>query len=155
QPRHPRLLPAREIAILPPTLQTGTTIAIDPKRSERMMRRRLNVAVFLLTLLSAPVATSRCDAQGFAAHLEPPPLQRGKTTRVTVVGSTLGKALDLWTSLPAGAVKATPVGTQTATRAVLDVTVAADAPVGVCGARLATADGLGNACMLLIDDLPV
>ena len=96
-----------------------------------------------------------CRAQGFVEHLEPPALERGKTTRLTVVGSQLGKALNLWTSLPAGAIKATPVGEQTASKAVLDVTVAADAPVGICGLRLATVDGLGNACLLLIDDLPV
>ena len=33
--------------------------------------------------------------------------------------------------------------------------VAVDAPVGICGVRLATDDGLANACLLLIDDLPV
>ena len=98
---------------------------------------------------------SICHGQGFVEHIEPPALERGKTTRITVVGTQLGKALDLWTSLPTGAVKATPIGAQTSTRAVLDVSVAANAPVGVCGVRLATADGLANACLMLIDDLPV
>ncbi|HYT93476.1 MAG TPA: hypothetical protein VEL76_32460 [Gemmataceae bacterium] len=120
------------------------------------MSRSPLYAVFFLSVLGllGPMS-SRCRAQGFVEHLEPPALERGKTTRVTIVGSGLGKALGLWTSLPAGAVKATPVGTQTPNRAILDVTVAADAPVGVCGVRLATVDGLGNACLLLIDDLPV
>ena len=36
-----------------------------------------------------------------------------------------------------------------------DVTVAADAPVGICGLRLATVDGLGNTALVLIEDLPV
>jgi hypothetical protein len=96
-----------------------------------------------------------CRAQAFVEHFEPPVLERGKTTRVTVVGSQFGKPLGLWTTLPPGAVNATPVGEQTATKAVLDVTVAADARVGICGVRLATEDGLGNACLMLIDDLPV
>jgi hypothetical protein len=122
--------------------------------SEKIMPRRLWWLVVLSILALAEPASS-CRAQGFVEHLEPPALERGKTTRVTVVGANLGKTLDLWTSLPPGAVKATPVGAQTATRAVLDVTVAADAPVGICGLRLATADGLANACLLLIDDLPV
>jgi len=43
--------------------------------------------------------------------------------------------------LPVGAVKATPVGEQTPTKAVLDVNVLPRA-VGICGVRLATVDGL-------------
>ena len=96
-----------------------------------------------------------CRAQGFVEHLEPPAVERGKTTRVTAVGTGFGKALGLWSSLPSGVVKATPVGDSTPTRAIFDVTVAADAPVGICGVRLSTADGLGNALLVLIDDLPV
>ena len=116
-------------------------------------RKWLGVLLLQAFLLFGPMP--RCRAQTFVAHFEPPVLQRGKTTRVTVVGSRFGKPLGLWTSLPPGAVKATPIGEQTATKAVLDVTVAADAPVGICGVRLATDDGLANACLMLIDDLPV
>jgi hypothetical protein len=112
------------------------------------------IAVILAMLvLTGPVA--RCRGQGFVEHLEPPALERGLTTRVTVVGTGLGKALDLWTNLPAGAVRATPIGESTSTRAVFDVTVGAHAPVGICGVRLATGDGLSNAFLALIDDLPV
>ncbi len=111
---------------------------------------------FVLVLsISCLALSSTARAQPFIEHFAPPALERGKTTRVTVVGSQLGKALGLWTSLPPSAVKATPIGEQTANKAVLDVTVAADAPVGICGVRLATEDGLGNACLMLIDDLPV
>src|SRR5690242_12388674 len=98
---------------------------------------------------------SPCRAQCFVEHLEPPVLQRGKTTRITVVGSQLGKAIGMWSSLPAAAINALSVGEHTASRAVLDVSVAADAPVGVCGLRLATVDGLANAVLALVDDLPV
>jgi hypothetical protein len=119
------------------------------------MSRHLSRTVFLVFVLTWIGPSSRCLAQGFVEHLEPPVLERGKTTRVTVIGAELGKALHLWTTLPASAVKATPVGEQTSSRAVLDVSVAADAPVGVFGLRLATEDGLGNACLMLVDDLPV
>jgi hypothetical protein len=96
-----------------------------------------------------------CRAQGFIEHLEPPVIERGKTTRVAAVGSSFGKPLDLWTALPPGAVKAVPVADSTPARAVFDVTVAADAPVGISGLRVATVDGLSNAHLFLIDDLPV
>jgi len=42
-----------------------------------------------------------------------------------------------------------------ADRAVLDVTVAVDAPVGVGGVRLATREGWSNVHLMLVDDLPV
>jgi hypothetical protein len=119
------------------------------------MQHRMSWTVFLLSIVNQFASLSSCSAQGFVEHLEPPALERGKTTRVTAVGSGLGKAQGLWTSLPPGAIKTTRVGEQTSSRAVLDVSVAADAPVGVCGLRLATEDGLANACLMLIDDLPV
>ncbi len=96
-----------------------------------------------------------CPAQGFIEHLSPPALERGKTTRLTIVGSQLNRALDLWTSLPGGKITATPVGDSKADAAVFDVGVAADAPVGLFGLRVATANGLSNVHLCLIDDLPV
>src|SRR5262245_25708905 len=104
-------------------------------------------------LLMALFHATPCRAQGFVEHFEPPVLERGKTTRVTVVGSQFGKATGLWSSVPG--LKVTPVGEQTASKVVLDVAVSGDAPVGICGLRLATEDGLANASLLLIDDLPV
>src|ERR1019366_32119 len=117
------------------------------------MPHLMSWAVLLLSTAAVLVPISPIRAQGHVEHFEPPVLQRGKTTRLTVVGAQLGKASGLWTSIRE--VKATPVGAQSANRAVLDVTVAADAPVGICGVRLATDDGLANACLMLIDDLPV
>jgi len=90
-------------------------------------------------------------------HIEsiaPPVVERGKTTRVTFTGRDFGEALDLWHSLDTGSLKAVPI-TSTPTRIVMDITASADAPVGVCGLRLATRDGLTNACLLMVDDLPV
>jgi hypothetical protein len=99
-------------------------------------------------------AQDSCPAQAFIEHLSPPALERGKTTRLTVAGSHLAGALDLWTSLPGGKVKAIPAGDSNADRAVFDVRVADDAPVGVFGLRVATVDGLSNVHLCLIDDLP-
>ena len=120
-----------------------------------MKNRISRVAVSLAFAYLLSTAISPCQAQGFVEHLEPPALERGKTTRVTVVGKGMGKGIDFWTSLPSGAIKAVPIGEQTPTHGAFDVTVAANAPVGICGARLASIDGLANAFLFLIDDLPV
>jgi hypothetical protein len=109
----------------------------------------------VLIVLVCLAGSSPIRAQGFVEHALPPVLERGKTTRVTLVGSELGKAVGLWTSLPTAAVRAIPAGPSSANLAVFEVTVAPDAPVGICGVRLATEDGLSNACLMLIDDLPV
>jgi hypothetical protein len=100
-------------------------------------------------LLSAPP----CLAQAFVERLDPPVLQRGKTTRLTAVGARLANALDVWSSL--GKLEAKVVAGNKADRASFDVRVAADAPVGLFGLRVATADGLSNVHLCLIDDLPV
>ena len=126
------------------------------------MRPLFPVTLLLLSASVACAADPRVGlrpAHGVALdnHVEsiaPPLVERGKTTRVTFTGRDLGAALDLWHSLPAGVLKAMPVESK-ADRIVMDITVAADAPVGVCGVRIATKDGLTNACLLMVEDLPV
>jgi hypothetical protein len=49
----------------------------------------------------------------------------------------------------------TAAGPSTKGRATFDVEVAADTPLGLYGLRLATASGLSNAHLFLIDDLPI
>lgn len=115
---------------------------------------RLSVGV-CLSLAVVFAGRADCAAQGFIEHLSPPALERGKTTRLSVVGSHLRQALGLWTSLPAGAVMATPIGISKDEAAMFDVRVAADAPVGLFGLRLASTAGLSNVHLCLIDDLPV
>ncbi len=117
------------------------------------MFRYLSGSWFTLLVLLGSAAV--CSGQAFVEHLEPPALERGKTTRLTLVGSRLTAAADLWTSLPDGKVKATVVGDSKPGVAVFDVRVAGDAPVGLFGLRLATGDGLSNLHLCLIDDLPV
>jgi hypothetical protein len=111
-------------------------------------------ACFRAALLVAVLFPVGACAGAFIEHAEPPVAQTGKTTRVTLVGHELNAALDLWTSLPAGKLTVKPVESQP-DRAVFDVTVAADAPVGLCGVRVATRYGLSNAHLFWIDDLPV
>lgn len=103
-------------------------------------------AVFALPTLAA--------AQGFVESISPPAVECGKTTRVTVRGRDFGPGVGVWHSLPAGALKAVPVESHP-DRLVFDVTAAADAPVGVCGVRAATRDGLTNAHLFHVEDLPV
>jgi hypothetical protein len=109
--------------------------------------------LFTVVLLLGSVVD--CRGQAFVEHLEPPALERGKTTRLILVGSHLEGATDLWSSLPDGKIKATPAGESKAGIAVFDVRVAEDAPVGLFGLRLATVNGLSNLHLCLIDDLPV
>ncbi len=99
-------------------------------------------------LLLARVAS----ADPFVESIIPPVLEVGKTTRVTLVGRELENAESLWLSVSGVTVKAVESG---AKKAVFDLSVAKDAPVGVAGLRVATKHGLGNACLVLIDDLPV
>ena len=108
-----------------------------------------------LTFVVFFAVRASCPAQGFIEHLSPPALERGKTSRLTLAGSNLTKSLDLWTSLPAGKIKATPVGDSKDQVAVFDIRVADDAPVGLFGLRVATADGLSNVHLCHIDDLPI
>ena len=92
--------------------------------------------------------------QGFIESVLPPVMERGKTTRITFLGRGLGPGLDIWHSLPQGAIAAKAVESH-ADRLVFDLTVSKEAPVGVCGLRVATRDGLANAVLFQIEDLPV
>src|SRR6266545_427442 len=109
---------------------------------------------YLLALLIAPALTLVASAQGFVESVSPPVVERGKTTRVSFVGKDLGPGLDIWHSLPKGTLTAKPVSSEPG-KLVFDITASADAPIGVCGLRLATRDGLTNTVLLHVDDLPV
>src|SRR3954464_2115781 len=108
----------------------------------------------LLVAFVALVPPVVVRAQGFVESVSPPVVERGKTARVTFVGHDLGPGLDMWHALPKGALTAKPVSSESG-KLVFDITAAADAPVGVCGLRLATRDGLTNAVLFHVEDLPV
>jgi len=109
----------------------------------------------LLAVLGLWAGTSSAVAASFVEHLSPPSLSRGKTSRLTLVGSELRGATGLWTSLPAEVVTAALVEPSEQSEASFDVKVAPDAPVGLYGLRLATRSGLSNVKLFLIDDLPL
>ena len=104
-----------------------------------------------LIALALPLAVS---AQGFVESVSPPVVERGKTARVAFPGKDFGPGLDIWHSLPKGTLTAKPVSSEPG-KLVFDITASADAPVGVCGLRLATRDGLTNAVLFHVEDLPV
>lgn len=143
-----------------PARQTALPDSADPPA---MPMRHLPLAVLLVL---APTAVQAADprvglrpAYGSPTHnvvegISPPVAQAGKTTRVTFAGRNLGVGVGVWHSLPDGAITAKPVTSEPG-KLVFDLTVAADAPVGVCGLRAATADGLTNAVLFHVEDLPV
>jgi hypothetical protein len=92
--------------------------------------------------------------QAFIEQVTPPLVERGKTTRLTLRGTDMGAALDLWTSLPTGALKVLSVGASDDRQATFDVEVAPTAPLGLYGLRLTTTSGLSNVHLFLVDELP-
>ncbi len=60
----------------------------------------------LLALSGFTSALPKRSPGRFVEHLSPPSLSRGKTNRLTLVGTELGGATGLWTSLPSKAVEA-------------------------------------------------
>src|SRR5262245_26253715 len=88
-------------------------------------------------------------AGSFVERLSPPSLVRGKTTRLTLVGSELRGATGLWTSPDGKDIEAKLVGSSGDDRACFDVRVDRDAPLGLYGLRLATRSGLSNVKLFL------
>ena len=92
--------------------------------------------------------------QAFIEHLSPPVLQRGTVTRLELHGTETSGAVGLWSSLPPGLLRVRSIGTGDATKAVLEVDLAANAPLGMYGLRLATRSGLSNLHLFAVDELP-
>ncbi len=115
-----------------------------------MLRNVLIVAMFL-----SLVGSSAAYPQAFVEQLSPPVLQRGVVNRIEVLGNDTHGAIGLWSSLPADMIRARPVGESTANKAVFDVELTAQAPLGLYGLRLATRSGLSNVHLFLVDELPV
>jgi hypothetical protein len=129
-----------------------------PARDRQAGRLHHNIALVNLILalaLTLWLSGSCTLAASFVEHLSPPALMRGKTNRITLVGSELGEATGLWTSLPPEVVAASLVEPSQDGQAVLDVKVAPNAPLGLYGMRLASRSGLSNVKLFLIDDLRV
>ena len=104
----------------------------------------------LLLLLVLP---QMAGAQAFVERVYPPSLERGRVSRIVVVGKHLQGATALWTSL-GKQIQSQPAGVSTGTEALFDVYVPDTSPLGLYGLRLATRDGLSNVHLFAIDDLP-
>lgn len=109
--------------------------------------------VLLLTVLV--VGGQSCLAQPFIERVWPPVLQRGEVTRVEFAGTQLQQPSGVWTSVPEVDIKGVPTGMATEDTVSVDLTIPANAPLGLYGLRLATASGLSNVHLFLIDELPV
>ena len=94
-------------------------------------------------------------SQAFIEQLSPPVLQRGAVNRIEVLGSETSEAVSLWSSLPADLFRVRPAEASSANKAVFDVELSAQAPLGLYGLRLATRSGLSNVHLFLVDELPV
>ncbi|QDU31552.1 hypothetical protein ETAA8_67110 [Anatilimnocola aggregata] len=92
------------------------------------------------------------QAEPFIEHLEPPALTRGGTNRLTLVGSELDRAQQLWMSLPAKFFQIKPLESSS-DKTVVEVVISPDCPLGLYGLRLATEDGLSNLHLFVIDEL--
>ncbi len=93
-------------------------------------------------------------SQAFVEHLSPSVLQRGAVTRLQVHGTETLGAVGLWSSLPPEMLRVRSIGAGDATKAELEVELAANAPLGMYGLRLATRSGLSNVHLFLVDELP-
>ncbi len=109
----------------------------------------------MLAMLLTLGWSSAAFPQAFVEDLSPPVLQRGIVNRIEVLGSDTAEAVGLWSSLPSDLFRARPVEASGANKAVFDVELTAQAPLGLYGLRLATCSGLSNVHLFLIDELPV
>ncbi|NQV24023.1 MAG: hypothetical protein HQ518_06605 [Rhodopirellula sp.] len=107
----------------------------------------------LITVLAG--SNDLACATPFIETVDPPVLQRGAVTRVTLRGADLRQAVGVWTSLPTSPVSSSIISSSNLNEVTLDITVPADAPLGMHGLRLATQSGLSNVHLVLIDELPL
>ncbi|MEQ2006435.1 MAG: pre-peptidase C-terminal domain-containing protein [Limisphaerales bacterium] len=109
----------------------------------------LTVRALLLAVLAGTVS-------GFAqspslTHTSPGALRPGKTQDLTVHGANLAGASNLWTGIGARVLSATATN---ASVAKFQVSLSADAPVGIHAVRVASANGVSSPVLLMVDDLP-
>lgn len=86
------------------------------------------------------------------SHCLPCSVQHGQTTRVTCYGAGLATVQNLWTTFPASSRRVEP-GADTAVT--FEVAVPADAPIGIFALRVATADGISDPRLIVVEDLPL
>ncbi|HEV3341800.1 MAG TPA: PPC domain-containing protein [Pirellulales bacterium] len=81
----------------------------------------------------------------------------GQTTDITLAGGNLAGPTAFWTNVPSAKVELAPGIEGNGTKAdqvVYRCTLPADAPVGIYAFRMATAKGVSNTRLVMVDDLP-
>lgn len=109
--------------------------------------------------LTVALPASRAEAQGAIPAISstfPQAAAPGQTVDVKVRGGNLATPTELWTSFPAEvSFPADIAGNGTnAAEVTYRIKLPADAPSGVFGVRLATAQGVSNLKLFAVDDLP-
>jgi hypothetical protein len=114
---------------------------------------RLFLAVLFLALLPASLAHGQPPT---LSHLLPSGVQPGKSLDVVFHGANLAGANKVWAGFPLSAALTAGIegnGTQPAS-VTYRLTIPPDAPLGVAGIRIGTAQGISNVRLVLVDDLP-
>ncbi len=115
--------------------------------------KRLFPAVLLLAMLPASLALGQPPT---LSHLLPAGVRPGQSSDVTFHGANLAGANKVWASVPLSAALTAGIegnGTQPAS-VTYRLTIPAEAPLGVAGIRIGTAQGISNVRLVLVDDLP-
>lgn len=113
---------------------------------------RLSPAVLFLALLPASLAHGQAPT---LSHLLPAGVQPGKSVDVVFHGANLAGANKVWAGFPLSAGLTAGIegnGTQPAS-VTYRLTLPPDAPLGVAGIRIGTAQGISNVRLVLVDDL--
>lgn len=122
----------------------------------------LTGAIVILARSSAPVA-AQPKATPIVIAPQAPTLavpfpigaQRGQTIELTLTGTNLNDPVALWTSFPSKATIPTDANNgKDAAKVRVKLEVPADAPIGFHMIRLATKQGISNARLFCIDELP-
>ncbi|MBI5759069.1 MAG: pre-peptidase C-terminal domain-containing protein [Planctomycetales bacterium] len=115
------------------------------------------VTLGTLTSLGMAIASGPASAQvPSVTSTSPQAVKPGETMDIKIRGGNLNGATQLWTSVTASSVLPTDVpnnGTNAA-EVLYRLTVPADAQVGIHGLRVATATGVSNLKLFVVDELP-
>ena len=121
------------------------------------------IAGFGLLCRDTPVVTAQPKAAPVAVAPQSPTLnvafplgaQRGQTIELNLTGTNLADPTALWTSFPAKITIPTDMNNgKDAAKLKVKLEVPADAPIGFHSIRLATKQGISNARMFCIDEVP-
>ncbi len=112
-----------------------------------------------IVILAVPVCVTRQPAWGadpVISGVSPQGLLPGATTDITVSGSNLSGATELWLSFPANVTLAPDVENNGSRgdRVVFRVETPDNAPVGIHGMRLVAKGGVSRMRLVCVDDLP-